>query len=188
MRCIFFILLFCIELMPAWKLVHFSAWLSTFEHNICILFKGILHPKMKMLSLITKPCRSKPVKALFVFRTQFKILWMKTRRLVTVPLTALYITLSRSRKVWKASSEYSICHQWFNLNLMKQREHLFCAKKTKQRFYSIICLLCFSVAPFWRISTAYALVCQQRATRIHLLRLFTLWIEWKHCLRPADIL
>ncbi len=34
------------------------------------------------------PCRSKPVKALFVFGTQFKIFWMKTGRLVTVPLTA----------------------------------------------------------------------------------------------------
>uniref|UniRef100_A0A8C1JS97 Formin homology 2 domain containing 3b n=1 Tax=Cyprinus carpio TaxID=7962 RepID=A0A8C1JS97_CYPCA len=31
------------------------------------------------------PCRSKPMKALFIFRTQFKIFWMKTRRPVTVP-------------------------------------------------------------------------------------------------------
>ncbi len=49
--------------------------------------KGLLHPKMKILSLIT-PCRSKPVKASFVFGTQFKIFWMKTGRLVAVPLTA----------------------------------------------------------------------------------------------------
>ncbi len=52
-------------------------------------FEGILHPKMKILSFITyPPCRSKPVKALFVLETQFKIFWMKTGRLVTVPLTA----------------------------------------------------------------------------------------------------
>uniref|UniRef100_A0A8C1YPP4 Kinesin family member 21A n=1 Tax=Cyprinus carpio TaxID=7962 RepID=A0A8C1YPP4_CYPCA len=31
------------------------------------------------------PCRSKPVKTLFIFGTQFKIFWMKTGRLVTVP-------------------------------------------------------------------------------------------------------
>ncbi len=45
------------------------------------------------------PCRSKPVKALFVFGTQFKIFWMKAGRLVIVPLTAKQLTLSRPRKV-----------------------------------------------------------------------------------------
>ncbi len=34
------------------------------------------------------PCLSKPVKALFVFGTQFKIFLMKTGRLVTAPSTA----------------------------------------------------------------------------------------------------
>ncbi len=34
------------------------------------------------------PCCSKPVKASFVLGIQFKIFWMKTGRLVTVPLTA----------------------------------------------------------------------------------------------------
>ncbi len=46
------------------------------------------------------PCRSKPVKASFVFGTQFKIFWMKT----TVPLTAKQFSLSWPRKVWKTSS------------------------------------------------------------------------------------
>ncbi len=46
---------------------------------------------------------------------------------------------------------------------MKWREYFFCAKKTKQRFYSTICLLCFSIAPFWKISTGRKqLLCQPR--------------------------
>ncbi len=43
--------------------------------------KGYSTPKWKC-------CRSKPVKALIVFATQFKIYGIKTRRVVTVPLTA----------------------------------------------------------------------------------------------------
>ncbi len=74
------------------------------------------------------PCRSKPVKALFVFVTIF---WMKTGRLVTVPLTAKQSTLSRHRKVWKTSAEYSICHQWFNRNVMEMQEYFLYAKKIK---------------------------------------------------------
>ncbi len=57
--------------------------------DLNLYIKGLLHTKMKILSLITYPqCRSIPVKALIVFGTQFKIFWMKTGRLVTVPLTA----------------------------------------------------------------------------------------------------
>ncbi len=47
---------------------------------------------------------------------------------------------------------------------------------------STICLLWFSVLPFWRISAGRkqrTLLCVSRATRIRLLRLFTLWFEWK---------
>ncbi len=87
---------------------------------------------------------------------------------------------------------------------MKWREYFFCAKKTKQRFYSTIRLLWFSVASFWRISAGRkqrTLFCVSRTAQIRLLRLFTLWFKWKqrilvarltqnsvHCLRPADIL
>ncbi len=58
-------------------------------NSVCnLLIKGLLHPKMKTLIINhLPPCHSKPVKALFVFGTQFKIFWMKTGRLVTVPLT-----------------------------------------------------------------------------------------------------
>ncbi len=40
-----------------------------------VCLKGLLHPKMKILSLITyPPCCYKPKKALLIFGTQFKIL------------------------------------------------------------------------------------------------------------------
>ncbi len=64
------------------------------SHNInadnpLLDLKRLLHPKINPLEWITyPPRRSKPVKALFVFWTQHKILWMKTGSLVTVPLTA----------------------------------------------------------------------------------------------------
>ncbi len=55
-----------------------------------------------------------------------------------------------------------IVHQWFNLNLMKQRAHFFCAKK-KQRLYSTIRLLIQRSAILenscWT-QAAYALLCQ----------------------------
>ncbi len=78
---------------------------------------------MKILSLITyPPCRSKPVKALFVFRTNLRYFGWKPGGLWLshwLPSN----TLSRSRKVWNTSPGYSICHQWFNRNVMKRREY-----------------------------------------------------------------
>ncbi len=53
----------------------------------CCTFKGLLHPKRTIVINHLPPCRSQPVKALFVFGSLFKIFWMKTGRLVTVPLT-----------------------------------------------------------------------------------------------------
>uniref|UniRef100_A0A8C2GK37 Protein NDRG2 n=1 Tax=Cyprinus carpio TaxID=7962 RepID=A0A8C2GK37_CYPCA len=51
-----------------------------------IFFKGILHPKIENFVINhLPPCRSKPVKAQFIFGTQFKIFWMKRWRLETVP-------------------------------------------------------------------------------------------------------
>ncbi len=41
------------------------------------------------------------------------------------------MTLSRSRKVWKASPGYSICHQWFSRDVMKRREYFLYGNKTK---------------------------------------------------------
>ncbi len=47
------------------------------------------------------PCRSKPVKALFVFGTQFKIFWMRIGRLVIVLLTAQTINTVNAQKSMK---------------------------------------------------------------------------------------
>ncbi len=38
---------------------------------VTYFIKGILHPKMKIVIFHLPPCRSKPVKASLVFRTQF---------------------------------------------------------------------------------------------------------------------
>ncbi len=67
--------------------------------------KGYSTPNEHFVINHLPPCRSKPIKALFIFRTQFKIFWIKTGRLVTVPLTAKQLTLSRLRKVRKTSSK-----------------------------------------------------------------------------------
>ncbi len=47
--------------------------LCILSSRLSCIVKGLLHPKMKMLSLITCHCRSKPVKVSFVFGTQIKI-------------------------------------------------------------------------------------------------------------------
>ncbi len=60
-----------------------------------------------------------------------KIFWMRSGSLVTVPLTAKQLTLSRPRKVWKTFPKWSICHQWFNRNVMKPWYYFLYAKKTK---------------------------------------------------------
>ncbi len=75
------------------------------------------------------PCRSKHVKALFVFRT----------KLVTEKYES-FVRLQNKTcdwKVWKISSKKSICHKWFNLNVMKRREYFLYAKKIKITTLSI---------------------------------------------------
>ncbi len=64
-------------------------WSDCSFEFVLFLLKGLLHHKMIFFVINhLPPCRSKPVNASFVFGTQFKIFWMKTGRLVTVPLTA----------------------------------------------------------------------------------------------------
>ncbi len=44
------------------------------------MIKGVVHQKMKMLSLITHPhVISKPVRPSFIFETQIKIFLMKSK-------------------------------------------------------------------------------------------------------------
>ncbi len=56
--------------------------------------KGYSTPKWKLSLNHLPSCRSKPVKASFIFGTQFKIFWMKTGRLVPTK----QLTLSRCIK------------------------------------------------------------------------------------------
>ncbi len=73
---------------------------------VCYAFKVCLlcHSKMQMLSLITLPSRSKPVKALIVLVTQFNIFWMKTGMLVTVPLTEVNYTVKAQKSIKTSST------------------------------------------------------------------------------------
>ncbi len=74
-------------------------------------------------------CRSKPVKPLFLFRTQIKIFFDGIQELSDPVLTATQLPHSRLRKIVKEL--LTVWHQWFNLNYMKLRECFLCAIKTK---------------------------------------------------------
>ncbi len=78
----------------------FLLFFISLEPKLNIL-KGYSTPKFK-LSLI--PMLFQTHKTVYVSGTQFKIFGMKTRRLVTVPLTAKQMALSRPRKVWKTAT------------------------------------------------------------------------------------
>ncbi len=73
--------------MVVLKVSHLAYFFFKAAYNFLKL-KGYSTPNENIVINHLPPCRSKPIEALFVFRTQFKIFWMKTGRLVTVPLTA----------------------------------------------------------------------------------------------------
>ncbi len=88
-------------------------------------------------------------------------------------------TLSRFRKEWKSSPEYSICRQWFNLNFMKRREYFLYTKKIKittfiTTFFTTITLLsvsprqCNAILDFERKQRE--LFCIRLNTRMRILR------------------
>ncbi len=64
--------------------------------------KGYSTPKWTFCHLSLTPCRSEPVKASFVFRTQFKIFWMKTGR----PCLSLSHTRAHTHRFW----DFSLCN------------------------------------------------------------------------------
>jgi len=66
------------------------------------IIKGLVHPKMKILSLITHPHhRSTPVRPSFILETQIKIFLMKSGDSVRPALPAMVLPLSRARKELK---------------------------------------------------------------------------------------
>ncbi len=68
----------------------FTDLLKRANPNEWVLLKGYSTPKNIIIFVFVfhlRPCGSKPVKASLVLRTQFKIFWMKTGRVMTVALT-----------------------------------------------------------------------------------------------------
>ncbi len=55
----------------AWSSIYW--YLHSYLTPKIACFKGLRHPKMKIVINHLPSCRSKPIKALFVFGTQFKI-------------------------------------------------------------------------------------------------------------------
>ncbi len=95
---------------------------------------------------------------------------MKTGRLVTVPLTAKQLTLSRPEKVWNTSSK--IVQPWFNSGstvILLSYENTFC-KQRKQKWwlYSTISSSlhqCSAILESMRwTQTTYAVLCQPHHT------------------------
>ncbi len=72
------------------------------------------------------PCRSKPVKALFVFGTQRYIL-DENREACDCPIDCQTIKTVKAQKSIK--NIVRIVHLWFNCNVMKLREYFLYAKK-----------------------------------------------------------
>ncbi len=52
--------------------------------NIIDLLKGYSTPKLKLCHFSLTPCRSKPIKVLFVFGIHFKICWIKLQNAYTL--------------------------------------------------------------------------------------------------------
>ncbi len=63
---------------------HFNV--NIFPTKIGCYFKGIVQSKIKIISLITHTRRSKPLRASFIFGTQFKICLDEIRELSDPPI------------------------------------------------------------------------------------------------------
>ncbi len=73
-------------------------------------------------------------------------------------------------------------HQWFNLSFMKRREYFLYAKKIKIMTFIKSPLILVSVAPFCILPIKHmqrTLFCVRLNARMRILRVYTLWFEWK---------
>jgi len=102
---------------------HSSSWNHRCQWRTFI-FKGLVHPKMKFLSLITNPDVVPHPWDLFIFRTQIKIFLIKSGRFFIPHRKEHNYRHSKSRKVVKTFLKQSTWLQWFNLNVMKWLEYL----------------------------------------------------------------
>ncbi len=82
------------------------------------------------------PCRSKPVKALFVFRTQILYILDENREACDCPTDSQVNNTVKAQKSMKYIIK--ICHQWFNLTVMKRREYF--ARKENTKYFIQQCI------------------------------------------------
>ncbi len=95
--------------------MNYIAELICITYRLLHVFKGLVHPKMKNLSLITSPsCCSKPVRPSFIFRTQMKMFLKKSESYLTLHRQQHNWNVPRSRNL-NTSVKQSMWHQWLNL-------------------------------------------------------------------------
>ncbi len=92
--------------------------------------KGLVHPKMKILSLITHR-HVKPVRLSFIFGTQIKIFLMKSKSSLTLHRQQRNCNVPSPRNVARTSIKQSMWHQWLNFNFAKLWEYFFVCKENK---------------------------------------------------------
>ncbi len=142
------------------KFIWFTiSWFDSISINLDIyqiqniFLKGIVHPKMKVLSLIPPSCRFKPVRPPFIFRTQF--LYSIRELWPSIDSKGPYTI-----KVQKHSKEIGkIIHVSSGVQPLfyEATRILLYARKQKYRLYSTVRLLHVTLATFWRISAGQKL-------------------------------
>ncbi len=124
-----------------WRVI-FSLKMNWHSHSLhhTLCFKGLVHLKIKILSVITHPNVVPNLWPSFIFGTQIKIFLMKSES---------YQTLHRQQHNWNVPSprnivntlvKQSMWHQWLNFSFAMLQEYFFCAKKTKITIYLTILL------------------------------------------------
>ncbi len=133
------------------------------EGNFYHHLKGLVHPKMKILSLITHPhVVPKPV----IFGIQIKIFLIKTESSLTLHRQQCNCNVPRSRNVVRTLVKQSMWHQWLNFNFAKLREYFLCAKKTKiMTLFNNSSPSSYCLPPFWRVSQRIRMLYPKRKRR-----------------------
>ncbi len=97
--------------------------------RINAVFKGLVHPKMKMVINYSPSCRSNPLRSSFIFGTQIKMFLMKSESSLTLHRQQRNWNVPRSRNVVNTSVKQSMWHQWLNFSFATLREFFFLRKE-----------------------------------------------------------
>ncbi len=118
-----------------------------------IFLKGIVHTKMKLLSLIPPSCRFKPVRPPFIFRTQF--LYSIRELCPSVDSKGPYMINAQKHSMEIGKTIH--VSSGFNCYFLMLREY-FCMQENKNiDFIQQFVYSCHPIAPFWRISAGQKL-------------------------------